>query len=192
MFYTYLWLREDGTPYYAGKGSGRRAFVSYGHGVHAPADKTRIVVMLRASETEAFVSEIELIRNWGRLDLGTGCLRNRTDGGENPPKGCNKGKKFSQLFREKCRQNSTGRLLSQVSRQKISDYQKTHDNPGRFRLGDMPAHRFALGVPAWNAGKSMVHSGSFSVGHSPHCNHLGGYKNGNTCTRCGKDKKSCE
>jgi hypothetical protein len=35
-------------------------------------------------ENEAFKLEIELIKNFGRLDKKTGCLRNRSDGGEGP------------------------------------------------------------------------------------------------------------
>ncbi len=82
-FYAYLWLREDGTPYYAGKGKGRRAFTSKGHGgIHCPRDINRIMIFARKSEADAFETERELIRNWGRKDLGTGCLRNRTDGGD--------------------------------------------------------------------------------------------------------------
>ena len=79
-FYSYLWLREKdgtfpaGTPYYAGKGKGDRGFVSDGHTVLCPKDKSFVLVMPRADEEEAFKSEIELIANWGRLDLGTGCL----------------------------------------------------------------------------------------------------------------------
>jgi hypothetical protein len=37
------------------------------------------------SEFEAFESEIALIELFGRKDFGTGCLRNLTDGGDNPP-----------------------------------------------------------------------------------------------------------
>lgn len=84
-FYSYLWLREDGTPFYVGKGSGKRAYIRHGK-FYPPKDHALIVILPRASETEAFATEIELIRNWGRKDIGTGCLYNRTDGGENPPK----------------------------------------------------------------------------------------------------------
>ena len=82
QFYSYLWLREkDLTPYYAGKGSGRRAYRD-NHGVHRPADKSRILVFPMLNEAEAFESEIALIELFGRKDLGTGCLRNMTNGGE--------------------------------------------------------------------------------------------------------------
>lgn len=64
-----------------GKGRGRRAYNSYiGH--RPPKNRSRIVIMNRSNEAEAFVTEIELIRNWGRKDLGTGILYNRTDGGD--------------------------------------------------------------------------------------------------------------
>ena len=45
MFYTYLWLRENGTPYYVGKGAGRRALWPYGRkGTKPPKDKSRILI----------------------------------------------------------------------------------------------------------------------------------------------------
>jgi len=84
QFYSYLWLRRDTTPYYAGKGSGRRAFINADHGVHCPASDSRILVFMHATEAEAFESEKSFIRWFGRKDLGTGCLRNRTDGGDAP------------------------------------------------------------------------------------------------------------
>lgn len=81
MYYTYLWLREDGTPYYVGKGHGKRAFTSLKHNVKCPP-KARITIYPAQSETDAFETEIALIWYYGRKDLGYGCLRNRTDGGE--------------------------------------------------------------------------------------------------------------
>lgn len=82
QFYAYLWLREDGTPYYAGKGSGKRAFQSQGHLTHRPKDSANILIFNRNTEAEAFATEVELIHNWGRKDKGTGILRNMTDGGD--------------------------------------------------------------------------------------------------------------
>jgi hypothetical protein len=75
-FYTYLWLREDGTPWYAGKGTKGRAFRKGCPG------KERIFVQDFPDEVSAFAAEIFLIEYYGRIDLGTGCLRNRTGGGE--------------------------------------------------------------------------------------------------------------
>lgn len=119
MFYTYLWLRENGTPYYAGKGSGIRAFTSWSHGVHKPETKVRIIVQVFISEEEAFEAEKFLINYYGRLDLGTGCLRNLTDGGENPPR------------------TKLGRCVSQRRRRLISETLK--------RKGIVPPSR--KGVP---------------------------------------------
>lgn len=125
-FYSYLWLREDGTPQYVGKGSGKRAFKQHGF-FHPPKDPALILIFPRATEAEAFATEIELIRNWGRLDIGTGCLYNRTPGGEDPPRGCLKGRKLSEAHKLKLaaakrgkRGNHTGFTHSVETRQKMS------------------------------------------------------------------------
>lgn len=100
MFYTYLWLRENGTPYYVGKGSGNRAYTSNGHGVHRPVSIERIVLYPAASEDEAFENEVALIWYYGRKDLGLGCLRNLTGGGEKPPIGSHKNHKHSDVTKK--------------------------------------------------------------------------------------------
>ena len=83
-FYTYLWLRRDGTPYYVGKGTwqGKWHFTNervYRKG-SPPID--RIIIQEHPSEDEALFAEIFLIAFYGRKDIGNGCLRNFTDGGE--------------------------------------------------------------------------------------------------------------
>jgi hypothetical protein len=84
MFYTYLWLRADGTPYYAGKGKDDRGFVSRAHHVRRPKDRARIIIQEWPSEADAFEGEKLLIAFYGRKDLGTGILHNHTDGGDGP------------------------------------------------------------------------------------------------------------
>jgi hypothetical protein len=82
MYYTYAYLREDGTPYYIGKGSGRRIY-STNRKFKPPKDKSRIIFLKQnLTEEEAFKHEIYMIAVFGRKDLGTGILRNQTDGGD--------------------------------------------------------------------------------------------------------------
>lgn len=80
-FYTYIWLREDGTPYYIGKGKGRRAFEQDHKRFPPPRDKQRIIIQEWPSEPDAFEAEKFLIAYYGRKDKGAGPLRNLTDGG---------------------------------------------------------------------------------------------------------------
>jgi hypothetical protein len=132
-FYTYLWLRENGIPYYVGKGSGRRGFTRYTHNVKCPP-KECIVIYPAASEADAFETEIALIWYYGRKDLGFGCLRNLTSGGENPPNRTGlhnsdahkrkigralKGRKFSKETLLKMRNAKLGRKLTQEHKNKI-------------------------------------------------------------------------
>ena len=85
VYYSYIWLRADSTPYYVGKGCANRAFVNAGHGVHRPVSRARILVQVWDSEEKALEVEKWYISFYGRKDNGTGILRNLTDGGETPP-----------------------------------------------------------------------------------------------------------
>lgn len=117
-YYTYLWLREDGTPYYVGKGQGRRAVIPHrrGNSVLHPPDADRRIIQEWPDEASALWGEVFLIAYYGRKDTGTGCLRNLTDGGDSPPsrKGCashNRGKKLSLETRKKISLASMGKQL---------------------------------------------------------------------------------
>ena len=82
-FYTYAYLREDRTPYYIGKGSGKRIYANVGRPCGKPKDKSRIIFLKQnLTEEEAFKHEIYMIAVLGRKDLGTGILHNKSNGGQ--------------------------------------------------------------------------------------------------------------
>ena len=83
IYYTYAYLRENGTPYYIGKGKGVRAYRKNRVGVKPPKDKNKILVLKKnLTEEGAFKHEKYMIAVFGRKDLNTGILVNKTDGGE--------------------------------------------------------------------------------------------------------------
>jgi hypothetical protein len=99
IYYTYAYLREDKTPYYVGKGKGRRIKKRCKGDVRPPSDPSRIIFLkVKLTEEEAFRHEIYMIAVYGRKDLGTGILRNKTNGGDGTS-----GAKLSEETRSKMR-----------------------------------------------------------------------------------------
>jgi hypothetical protein len=118
VYYTYFWLREDGTPYYVGKGHGDRAFRNhYRCGklwANPPRDKNNILLQEHSIEKDAIVAERFFILYYGRKNLGTGVLRNLTDGGEGVS-----GLRCTASTREKLSRAFKGKPLSAEHRRNV-------------------------------------------------------------------------
>lgn len=142
-FYTYAYLREDGTPYYIGKGMGERIYKRGKNEIKPPKDKSRVIFFKRnITEEEAFKHEIYMISIFGRKDLGTGSLRNRTNGGEGSSgllvsdetrrkiSKARTGTKMTEEHKDKIRQRmmgnnwNVGRKLSEETKKKVGEAQK--------------------------------------------------------------------
>jgi len=142
-YYTYAYLREDGIPYYIGKGKGKRAYKKTKRdSIKPPKDISRIIKLKQnLTEEEAFKHEIYMIDVFGRKDLGTGFLYNRTDGGEGTL-----GVKITPEFREKMRMIVTSRKHTEEAKEKISKANtgksswikgKTHSEETKEKLSNL-------------------------------------------------------
>lgn len=125
MYYTYAYLREDRTPYYIGKGSSNRIFQNNGRSCNKPKDKSRIIFLKQnLTEDEAFKHEIYMIDMFGRKDLGTGILHNRTDGGEG-----SSGLVLSEETKKIMCESKRGKSKTEEHKRKLSETKKGKNNP---------------------------------------------------------------
>jgi len=139
IYYTYAYLRKDRTPYYIGKGKGRRIYLKGKGEIGKPKDKSRIIFLKQnLTEEEAFKHEVYMIAVFGRKDLGTGILRNRTNGGDGLSKP-------STETRRKISEKHKGKTLSKEHKEKMSEshkgeknhfYGKTHSKEMRRKISE--------------------------------------------------------
>jgi hypothetical protein len=137
IYYTYAYLRENKTPYYVGKGKKNRAYEGSGKPCNIPKDKSRIIFLKQnLTEQEAFEHEIYMIDVFGRKDLGSGILHNKSNGGEGSGgwiatpelrkkmselrKGKKHSKPRSEETRQKLREINLGKKYSEESKLKMS------------------------------------------------------------------------
>ena len=148
-YYVYAYLREDGTPYYIGKGSGDRAWKKWGKkDIKPPRDSTRITIVENdLEETAAFDLERRLIAQYGRRDLGTGILHNKTDGGEGSSGHKQGGWKWSEESRARRRgagNPAYGKTTSDKQKKTIKQInaERVHSEESRRKRSEAMKGRF--------------------------------------------------
>ena len=174
IYYVYAYLRSKdsetakaGTPYYIGKGKGVRAWEPH-LGSQTPLDKSRIVILETGlSDLGALALERRMIRWWGRKDLNTGILFNKTDGGD----------------------GAAGMRVSDEARAKISKFQKgrkrSEETKRKMRKPKSESHRANMGKPHSEEAKIKMRKPRSEEakinmrkpkekGSCPHCGKVGG------------------
>jgi hypothetical protein len=149
-FYTYAYLRVDRTPYYIGKGNGDRVYYKSRYEVKPPKDKSRIIFLKQnLTEKEAFKHEIYMIAVFGRKDLGTGILHNKTNGGEGVS-----GVIRSEEWKRRQTEAKKGKPLSKKHKKLLSELLSGENHPlygvpcgeeRKRKIGKKAKQRFANG-----------------------------------------------
>lgn len=153
-FYTYAYLREDGTPYYIGKGSGYRAHTDGGRPCKTP-NKERIVILKKdLLEEESYKHEMYMIFVFGRKDKETGILHNKSDGGEGGRTGgvgnFREGTKHKEKTKEMIGSYHKGKVLSPQTKEKL---RKANKGKKWWNNGVESKHTFECPGAEWQLGR---------------------------------------
>lgn len=124
MYYVYVDLKPDGTPFYVGKGLISRLRVGVRSRYHSNVcrkypDWERLIIFESADPDSVIEKERHAISKFGRRDIGTGILVNQTDGGEGTP-----GRKCSDLTKARMSKSRADILLDPAYRSVLGSWNK--------------------------------------------------------------------
>jgi hypothetical protein len=158
IYYVYAYLRKNSfTPYYIGKGKGRRAWQRHKN-VKTPDSSSHIVLLeTNLTEVGALAIERRMIRWYGQEIDNTGILQNKTKGGD----GCrgfsnkgqvpwNKGKSYKELYDPEKEKEIKSVQSHRSSGTNNPMYGKHHKDESKKKMSEKK-----FGYKPWITGKKL-------------------------------------